>query len=237
MSRVSAIALRELKTFFVSPLAYVVAAMFMLGVGFLFYAIILSTREASLRPLFQNMAVVFLLLVPALTMRLLAEERKTGTIELLMTSPITDASIVWGKFLASVGFLAFLLACTLIFPLSLVLVGGKPEWPPIWSGYVAIFLMGASFMAIGLMASSFTNNQIVAALIAFVISLIIWLLPAIGSVFGSPISDAFQYMSIISHMENMARGVVDSSDILYYLSVIGTALLITVKSVNVYHWR
>ena len=228
MSKVWAIALRELKTYFVSPLAYVVAAMFMLGVGFLFYAIILSTREASLRPLFQNMAVVFLLLVPALAMRLLAEERKAGTIELLMTSPITDASIVWGKFLASIGFLAFLLACTLVFPLAIVLVGGKPEWAPIWSGYLAIFLLGSSFMA---------NNQIVAALVAFVLSLIIWLLPAVGSVFGSPVSEAFQYMSIISHMENMARGVVDSSDIVYYFSVIGVALLITVKSVNVYHWR
>ncbi|MBM3269317.1 MAG: ABC transporter permease subunit [Candidatus Sericytochromatia bacterium] len=237
MSKVTAIAMRELRSYFVSPLAYVVAAMFMLGVGFLFFAIVLSTREASLRPLFQNIAVVFLLLVPALTMRLLAEERKTGTIELLMTSPITDASIVWGKFLASMGFLAFLLALTGVFPLALVMVGGKPEWAPIGTGYLAVFLMGASFMAIGLMASSFTNNQIVAALVAFVISLIIWLLPAVGSVFGSPISEAFQYMSIISHLENMARGVVDSSDIIYYVSVIGTALLITVKSVNVYHWR
>lgn len=237
MSKVSAIALRELKSYFVSPLAYVVAAMFMLGVGFLFYAIVLSTREASLRPLFQNMAVIFLLLVPALTMRLLAEERKTGTIELLLTSPVSDASIVWGKFLASCLYLVFLLLLTGVFPLSLVLIGGKPEWPPIWSGYAAIFLMGASFLAIGLMASSFTANQIVAALVAFVISLIIWLLPAVGSVFGSPVSDAFQYMSIISHLENMARGVVDTSDLIYYLSVIAAALLISVKSVNVYHWR
>ncbi len=237
MSKVTAIAMRELRTYFVSPLAYVVAAMFMLGVGFLFYAIVLSTKEASLRPLFQNMAVIFLLLVPALTMRLLAEERKTGTIELLMTSPVTDASIVWGKFLASIGFLAFLLVLTGVFPLALLAVGGKPEWAPMWSGYLAVFLMGASFMAIGLMASSLTNNQIVAALMAFVISLIIWLLPAVGGVFGSPISEAFQYMSIISHLENMSRGVIDTSDIIYYLSIIGAALLITVKSVNVYHWR
>src|ERR1035437_1598425 len=109
MSKVAAIAYRELKTYFVSPLAYVVAALFLAGVGFLFVAILLSTREASLRALFQNMAVIFLLLVPALTMRLLAEERKTGTIELLMTSPVTDTAIVGGKFLASVLYLGFLL--------------------------------------------------------------------------------------------------------------------------------
>ncbi|MBI6546652.1 MAG: ABC transporter permease subunit [Cyanobacteria bacterium NC_groundwater_1444_Ag_S-0.65um_54_12] len=237
MSKVNAIALRELKNYFVSPLAYVVAALFMAGVGFLFYAILLSTREASLRALFQNMAVVFLLLVPSLTMRLLAEERKMGTIELLMTSPLTDAAIVWGKFLASVIYLAFLFLLTGIFPLAIIMVGGKPEIAPLLTGYLAIFLMGASFMAIGLLASSLTSNQIVAALIAFTVSLIIWLLPAIGSVFGSPVSEGFQYMSIIQHLENMARGVLDSSDLLYYFSLIGACIFLTVRSVNVYHWR
>lgn len=237
MSKILAITQRELRSYFVSPLAYVVAAFFMAAVGFLFFAILTSTREASLRTLFQNMAVVFLLLVPALTMRLLAEERKSGTIELLLTSPITDEAIVFGKYLATVTYLLFLMGLTLIFPLALVAIGGKPEWPLIWTGYLATTLMGASLMSIGLMASSFTNNVIVSALVAFVISLIIWLLPAIGGTFGSPISDAFQYMSIISHLENMSRGVIDSTDILYYLSVIGTCLLVTIRSVNVYHWR
>lgn len=237
MSKVAAIAMRELKSYFVSPLAYVIAALTMGMVGFLFFAILLSTREASLRPLFQNFAVVSLLLIPMLTMRLLAEERKTGTIELLMTSPISDVSIVLGKYLAALSYLVFLLLLTLIFPLAIVLVGGTPEWPPIWSGYLGTFLFGGSLMAIGLMTSSFTNNQIVAAVFALTLSLIIWLLPAVGSVFGAPISDAFQYMSIISHLESMGRGIIDSSDLIYYLSLIAACLLITVRSVNIYHWR
>lgn len=237
MSKVLAITGRELKSFFVSPLAYVVAALFMAGAGFLFDAILMSTRQASLRGLFQNVAVVFLLLMPMLTMRLLAEERKTGTIELLMTSPISDASIVWGKFLASLAYLAFLLVLTGVFPISLVLVGGKPEWAPIWTGYAAIFLMGAAFMGIGLAASSLTNNQIVAAAGAFVFSLILWLIPAVGQMFGTAIAQGFQYLSIISHLESMSRGVVDTSDLIYYLSVIAASLFVTVRSVNVYHWR
>ncbi len=237
MSKVLAIAGRELKSYFVSPLAYVVAALFMLAAGGLFDAILMSSREASLRALFQNIAVVFLLMVPALTMRLLAEERKTGTIELLMTSPISDVSIVSGKYLASIAYLFFLLVLTLIFPLTLVLIGGNPEWAPIWTGYAAIFLMGAAFMAIGLVASSLTSSQIVAALIAFVISLVLWLIPAVGQNFGTTIAGGFQYLSIINHLESMSRGVVDTSDLLYYLSVIGASLFITVRSVNVYHWR
>ncbi len=237
MSKVLAIAGRELKSYFVSPLAYVVAALFMLAAGGLFDAILMSSREASLRALFQNIAVVFLLMVPALTMRLLAEERKTGTIELLMTSPISDISIVAGKYLASIAYLLFLLVLTLVFPLALVLIGGKPEWAPVWTGYAAIFLMGASFMAIGLVASSLTSSQIVAALIAFVISLVLWLIPAVGQNFGATIAGGFQYLSIINHLESMSRGVVDTSDLLYYLSVIAASLFITVRSVNVYHWR
>lgn len=237
MSKVSAIAMRELKSFFVSPLAYVIAAIYMLIVGFLFWVITMSTKEATMRPLFQNMAVVALLFLPAITMRLLSEERKAGTIELLMTSPVTDAAIVWGKYLSTVVYALFLLALTAVMPIALLILGGKPEWPPLLSGYLAITLMFASIMAIGLMTSSFTQNQIVAAVLALAVTLVMWLLPAAGGAFGSPWSDAFQYLSIISHLENMSRGVIDSSDIIYYLSVIGVALLITVKSVNVYHWR
>jgi ABC-2 type transport system permease protein len=237
MSKVTAIAMRELKAYFVSPLAYVVAAIYMLITGFLFWVIMMSTKEASLRPLYQNMAVVALFFLPAITMRLLAEERKTGTIELLMTSPITDWAIVAGKYLSTVLYVLFLILLTGAFPLAMVIIGGKPEWAPLLSGYLSVALFFCALTAIGLMASSFTTNQIVAGTTALAIALVIWLLPAAGGAFGSPWSDAFQYVSIISHLENMSRGVIDSSDIIYYLSVIAVSLLITVRSVNVYHWR
>lgn len=236
MAKIWAIAARELRAYFVSPMAYVVAAMFMLVAGFLFAAILANTREASLRPLFENLSVVFLLLTPALTMRLLAEERSRGTIELLMTAPLRDTDIVLGKYLAVCIYLAFMLALTLIFPAFLAWFG-KPDWMPILSGYLGTFLLGASFLAVGLMASSWTNNQVIAALVTFAFSLVIWLLPAVGGIVGSGATPVLEYLSVISHQSNLSRGIVDTSDLLFYASFIFVCLFLTVRSVEVYRWR
>lgn len=236
MSKILAIAGRELRSYFVSPLAYVVAAFFMLVAGYLFSLILYHTRQASLQPLFQNLAVMFLLISPALTMRLLADERKTGTIELLMTSPITDRDLVLGKYLAAVGYLAFLLALTLVFPLLLAFIG-KPDWATIWTGYLGVFFLGASFMAIGVLASSLTSNMIIAAMVTFAISLVIWLLPSAGQMFGGSAADVLSYLSIMSHQENLGRGVIDTTDLIYYLSFIAACIFLTIRSVETYHWR
>ncbi len=236
MGKIWAIAQRELKAYFVSPVAYVVAALFMLISGYLFSLILYHSREASMRGLFSNLNVVFLLITPALTMRLLAEERQRGTIEMLMTSPVTDLQIVLGKYLSSLLYLAFLLALTVIFPLTLAWLG-QPDWMTLLTGYLAIYLLGASFMAIGLLTSSWTNNQVIAAVATFALSLLIWLLPSASAIVGQPLGQVFEYVSLLQHQENLLRGVIDTSDVIYYLSFIVGSLFLTIRSVEVYRWR
>jgi ABC-2 type transport system permease protein len=236
MSKVFAIAGRELRSYFASPLAYVVAAFFIVVAGYLFSLILYHTKQASLTPLFSNLTVMFLLITPALTMRLLADERKTGTIELLMTSPITDRELVIGKYLSAVLYLTFLLALTLVYPVILGFLG-KPDWATIWTGYLGTWLLGASFMAIGVFASSVTANMIIAAMITFAFSLIIWLLPSAGQMFGGTANDVMTYLSVINHQENLGRGVVDTTDLLFYVSFILAFLFLTIRSVETYHWR
>lgn len=236
MSKIFAIAGRELRSYFMSPLAYVVAAFFMVVAGYLFSLILYHTKQANLQPLFSNLAVMFLLITPALTMRLIADERKTGTIELLMTSPITDRDLVIGKYLSSVVYLAFLLALTLVFPAILAFTA-QPDWATIWTGYLGTFLLGASFMAIGVLASSLTANMIVAAMITFAFSLVVWLLPSAGQMFGGTAGDVMTYLSVMNHQENLGRGIIDTIDLLYYASFILAALFLTIRSVETYHWR
>lgn len=236
MGKLWAIAGRELRSYFVSPLAYVVGALFLLVSGYLFSLILFGSREASLRGLFENLSVVFLLITPALTMRLLAEERARGTVELLMTAPVKDTDIVVGKYLAACLYLVFLLALTALFPAILAWVG-KPDWMPILTGYVGVFFLGASFLAVGLMASSWTNNQVIAAISTFAISLVIWLLPSSTSVVGQQFGSVLEYLSVISHQQNLGRGIIDTTDLVFYVSFIVTCLFLTVRSVEVYRWR
>jgi ABC-2 type transport system permease protein len=236
MSKVLSIAGRELRNYFVSPVAYVVAALFVVVAGYLFSLILYHTKQASLTPLFSNLTVMFLVITPALTMQLFAEERKTGTIELLMTSPVTDRELVLGKYLSAVLYLAFLLALTLVYPLILAFLG-KPDWAPIWTGYLGTLLLGSSFMAIGVFASSLTNKVIIAAVITFAFSLVIWLLPSAGAIFGGPVADVMTYLSVINHQENLGRGVIDTTDLLFYASFITAFLFLTIRSVETYHWR
>ncbi|HEY9722848.1 MAG TPA: ABC transporter permease subunit [Oscillatoriaceae cyanobacterium] len=237
MSKALAIAGRELRSYFASPLAYVAAAFFLLVSGYLFSLILYNTRQASLTPLFSNLSVVFLLITPALTMRLFADERKTGTIELLMTSPVTDRALVAGKYLASVFYLAFLLVLTFVFPAILLLSHASLDWPTIGLGYASTFLLGASFMAIGALASSLTSNVILSAIITFALSLVVWLLPAAGQMFGGTANDVLTYLSVIQHQQSMGRGVLDTSDLLFYASFIFACVFLTIRSVETYHWR
>jgi ABC-2 type transport system permease protein len=237
MGKLLAIAGRELRAYFASPLAYIIAALFMLVAGYLFSLILFASRQADLRPLFQNLAVVFLLITPALTMRLIADERSRSTFEMLMTRPISDTQIVLGKFLGALGYLAFLVLLTAVFPLILILVKANPDWMPMLSGYLGTFLLGASFMAVGILASSWTANVAVAAIATFAISLVIWLLPSASSIVGQQASGVLEYLSVISHQDSLGRGVIDTSDILFYATFIGTCLYLTVRSINVSRWR
>jgi ABC-2 type transport system permease protein len=236
MSNIWAIARRELYSYFVSPIAYVVGALFLVVSGFLFSIILGLSNEASMRSLFGNFAVIFLFIVPALTMRLLAEEQRTGTMELLLTAPVRDSQLVLGKFLGALLLLLGILAVTLIYPMVLVLAG-NPDRGPILAGYLGVILQGAAFLAIGLFASSLTQNQVIAALLAFVILLLLWLSDALGNFTTGRIGDLFRFLSITRHLDEFPRGVIDTRNILYFLSVIAAALFFTVQSVQARRWR
>ena len=236
MRNIWAIARRELQSYFVSPVAYVVSALFLLISGFLFSLILGISNEASMRPLFGNFAVIFLFIVPALTMRLLAEEQRTGTMELMLTAPVRDSELVLGKFLGVFLLLLIMLAITLIYPGILVLAG-NPDRGPILAGYLGVILQASALLSIGLLASSLTQNQIIAALLTFVVLLILWLSDALGNFTQGRIGDLFRFLSITKHFDEFPRGVIDSRDILYFLSVTAAALFFTVQSVTARRWR
>ncbi len=236
MKTILTIARRELNSYFASPIAYVVAAAFLVVTGFLFYLILAYSREASLRGIFANMSVLLLLVAPALTMRLLAEEQRSGTIELLLTAPVRDFEVVLGKFLGGLGLIAAMLALTLYYPLVLFLYG-SPEKGHIISGYLGVLLLSAAFVAIGLFASSLTANQIVAAVVTFMILLLLWLIGAAADIASPPIADIFRYMSIERYYDDFTRGVVDSKAVVYFASVMVVFLFATVRSLETRRWR
>lgn len=237
MNQIWAITLKELKSYFVSPIAYIVSAMFLLISGYFFTLILSITKDAGMMTyLFGNMAVILLLMAPMISMRLFAEEQRARTLELLLTSPISDAGIVLGKFLASALLLGMMLALTLHFPIALIVLG-NPDGLPILSGYLGIFLMGCAFLAIGMLTSTWTQNQIVAAISAFSISLLLWFLGASSSLAGAGLGQVLTYLSLNTHYESFAKGLLSLSDLLYYASLIGILLFMTVRSLETRRWR
>jgi ABC-2 type transport system permease protein len=231
-----AIAERELKAFFASTVAWIIAAAFMMMCGFLFTVILLNSNEASLRFLISNLSVVFLFIAPFLTMRLLAEENRLGTVELLLTNPVRDIEVVLGKFLGVMGFVLAMLAMTLYFP-ALLFIFGSPDPGPIITGYLGVILQASAFAAIGLAISSTTENQIVAAFVAFAINLILWLSESISQFVGKPLDAVMKYLSITSHFQDFSRGVIDSSHVLFFVSVVAACLFLTYLSLQARRWR
>lgn len=247
---------RELKAYFVSPIFYAVSTVFLAIMSLLFYFNMvgylqyfmqaaqyppmmerLNINEMILRPLFSAMSFVsVLILMPMLTMRLFAEEKKTGTIELILTSPVKDWHIILGKFLAVLSLYTIMLAMTLIYPVILALYG-QPDWGPIWMGYLGLLFMGAGVLTIGLFASSLTENQIVAAVICFGTALMLWLFDSAADLIGGRWRDVLAYLSVLQHYENFSKGVLDSTDVLFYLSFICFGLFITVRSLESTRWR
>ncbi|MBI4213063.1 MAG: ABC transporter permease [Chloroflexi bacterium] len=229
-----AITERELRSYFVSPVAWVVTAFFVAIWGILFFAIVTSGREAVLRPLLSNFSITFLFVGPFLTMRLIAEEAKTGTLELLLTQPIREVELVVGKYLASLGFLAFMLAVTLYFP-TLLEVFGDPDRGPMMAGYLGILLQGMAFMAIGLIASSLTQNQIIAAAVTFVVLLLLWLADVLT--LGGAAAEVARFISISQRSQDMLRGVVDTKDVVFFFTVIVGCLFVTTQIISARRWR
>lgn len=238
MKNIWAITLRELKAYFVSPIAYVVGALFLVAMGYLFALILINTREASLRHLFSNMIFVLLIVAPALTMRLLAEEQRLGTIELLLTAPVHDWQVVLGKFLGSlILFVTMLLAPTLYYVLILQ-VFGPPDYGPILTGYLGFVLIGAAYLAVGVFGSSLTQNQIIAFFIGLVILLLLWIADAASGIFGpGAFSDALTYIALPRHFNDLFRGIVDTSDIIYAFSVVAIFLFLATQVLQTKRWR
>jgi ABC-2 type transport system permease protein len=236
MSATLAIAERELKSYFVSTVAWIIAAAFMAMCGFLFTVILLNSNEASMRFLISNLSVIFLFIAPFLTMRLLAEENRLGTVELLLTNPVRDIEVVLGKFLGVMGFIMVILLMTLYFP-ALLFIFGTPDPGPIATGYLGVILQAAAFASIGLAISSTTENQIVAAFLAFAVNLILWLSESISGFVGKPLDAVMKYLSITSHFQDFSRGVIDTSHVLFFLSVVAAALFLTYLSLQSRRWR
>ena len=231
------IAQKELNTYFASPLAYIITAVFLLVSGFFFSRLVQITGEATLRYWFGNMIVVLLLVSPFLTMRLLAEEQRMGTIELLLTSPVRDWEVVVGKYLGALGFMLFMFALTLFYPLLLSRIG-SPDWGPVAGGYLGIILYGAAALAIGVFASSLSQNQIVTAFVSFAILLILYLLNAgITGTQTGVIANVIEYITMGAHFDDFVRGVIDTQHVVYYLIMVVLFLFMATRIVESKRWR
>ena len=241
MKNIAAILTKELYTYFVSPIAYFVFFIFMAVSGFLFSAMLFyasANQQSSgfvLGTLFGNMSVILLFFAPAMTMKLFAEERKSGTIELLLTSPITDVEVVLGKFLASYALLFIMLLLTLLFPM-LITPFGDLDIGPIASGYLGLLLIGSTFLSLGVLISSMSKNQIVAALTSFGILLFLWVIGSLSNR-GGRLGELFGYLSLVKHFEDFSVGLVSLKHAAYYLSFTIVCLFATVKSVESSKWR
>lgn len=231
-----AIARRELRAYFTSPLAYVITGAFLVIGGYFFSVNVIFSRQATVRPLFQTMYTILLLLAPALTMRLLAEEQKSGTLELLLTAPIREIELVLGKFLAGLGFFVVMLVLTLYYPL-LLSIYGNPDRGGIIGGYLGAVLFSAAIVAVGLFTSSLTQNQIVAAVLSFAILLLLWVVDGLSSVFSGRVGDLLSYLALYPHFNDMTRGAIATKDIVYYLSLTAAALFLAWRSLEARRWR
>ena len=258
MRNIWTIARKELNSYFRSPIAYIVLAVFAVIFGFFFYSILsvfirqsfmqaqymqmygypmhLNVNEMVIRPLLMNLSVVSLFLVPMVTMRLFAEEKKTGTIELLMTSPVTDLHMILGKFLGAFFLYAALLGLTFLYILILFRYG-NPDWRPLVAGYIGQLLLGGCFLSFGLLLSTLTRNQMVAGSLTFTLFLILWVIDWVSEYSGTRAGQVAGYLSITTHIENFAKGVLDLKDAVYYLSLIGLGLFLTARSVESVRWR
>jgi ABC-2 type transport system permease protein len=241
------IARRELTTYFNTPVAYVVVPIFIVMTGGWLFSTLFFQNEATLRsfftpfwgsmtPNFFSAPFALAIFAPLVTMRLLAEEQQTGTLEVLMTLPVGDWEVVMGKFLAALGLLGVALLLTLAFPISIRLLGPL-DLGPVVGGYVGLILLGGFFMAVGLMASAFTRNQIVAALISLAVCLFIYFIGQFVPLLPAKLVPLFEYMSVSYHFDSIARGVIDTRVLIFYVTLTGACLVITQTALQSRRWR
>ena len=226
---------REIRSYFNSPVAYVVILVFLAIIGWFFTSNLFVMNVASMRVIFELVPIIFLFFVPAITMRLIAEEKKSGTLELLTTKPVKDVEIVLGKFLAAWTLLAAALAPTLLYAGTLMSLG-KIDVGPTIAGYFGLLLMGGVYIAIGLLASSLTDNQIVAFILSFLLVFVLFMLDKVLIYVPEGFASTFEFLSVGYHFENIARGVIDSRNIIYFGSLLGFSLMLATVSLERRKW-
>lgn len=253
MRNVWTICRRELYAYFVSPVAWVLLAIFAILGGLLTYLFgsaymlqngqmqangqsALNLNEAVIAPLLSQMAVISVFLVPMISMRLFAEEKRQGTIELLVTSPVTDLELVLGKWCAAVILFATLFGVLLI-DISFFFRYGNPDWKPVATGFLGVMLQGLCLLAFGTFISTITKNQIIAGVVGFGFALLLIFVGWSIEFSNSAVAQVLSYISIISHLESFTRGVIDTKDVIYYLSMISLGLFLTVRSLESLRWR
>jgi len=245
---------KELKSYFASPIAYLLLAIFAVIFGFFFYSATrffvlqgmqmqmmgrgmpMDVNEYVIRPLLTNASVIGLFLIPMITMRLYAEEKRSGTIELLMTSPVRDLEIVLGKWLAALVLYISILGISGL-NIAILYAFGRPDWKPILVGYLGLILQGGCLLAIGIFISTTTKNQIIAGGATFAVCLMLWVLDWVSAYDQSAWAKVVSYLSVVTHFEPFSKGVIDSKDVIFYLSMIFFGLFLTTRSVESLRWR
>jgi ABC-2 type transport system permease protein len=254
MRNVLAIAEKELRSYFASPIAYVIIGLFALLFGIFFWLFLgsfvrqsaqmmqfgggasVNVNQQMIRYLLQNTTIIILFVMPMITMRTYSEEKRSGTIELLLTSPITDLQIILGKFLGALALYAAMLLVTMVY-MALLFIFGNPEWRPLAAGYLGLLLLGSAFIALGLFISSVTKNQIVAGVLTFAVFLMLWVIGWPADQAGPTMRAVLSNLSIVDHFDDFSRGVIDTKHVIYYLTFITFGLFLTAKSVDVERWR
>ncbi|MDQ6653786.1 MAG: ABC transporter permease [Acidobacteriota bacterium] len=245
---------KELHSYFVSPIAYLLLTMFALIFGFFFWNVLgfftirgmeaqmmgqsfpMNLNEMVIRPLLSNVSVIGLFFIPMITMRLFAEEKRSGTIELLTTSPIRDSEIILGKWLAALA----LYACMLLFTalnFAFLFRYGNPDWKPLVIGYLGLLLQAGALLAIGTFISTLTRNQIIAGAVTFGACLLLWVLEWVGGYETATWAQVLSYMSVVTHFASFGKGVLDSKDAIFYLTLIFLGLFFTARSMESLRWR
>jgi ABC-2 type transport system permease protein len=254
MKNVLIICRKELKGYFASPIAYLLMAIFAVIFGFFFYSATaifvvrgmesqmmgrgmpMDVNEWVIRPLLMNASVVGLFLIPMITMRLFAEEKRSGTIELLLTSPVRDIEIILGKWLAALAMYACILGISAI-NIGVLYAYGKPDWKPILAGYLGLLLQGGTLLGIGTFISTMTRNQIIAGGATFAVCLLLWVLDWVSAYETSTFGKVISYLSVVTHFETFAKGVIDTKDVIFYVTMIFFGLFLTARSMESLRWR
>jgi ABC-2 type transport system permease protein len=249
---VLAIAGKELRSYFASPMGYILIGLFALLFGAFFRVYLTGFAERSqqmamgggavnvnewmIRGVLHNVAIIILFIMPMVTMRTYAEEKRSGTMELLLTSPITDVQIILGKFLGAMGLFAAMLLVTAI-DIAILFRIGNPELKPVLAGYLGLLLLGGSVLSVGLLISSLTKNQIVAGVMTFAVFLLLWIINWFADSVGPLGRTIVSFLSITEHLDDFTKGIIDTKHVVYYLSFITFGLFLTAKSVDSERWK